>query len=830
MHRSIGILVLGLSLFCGFAAAVDAAPQQKPRPYGRGKATLHRTLEPPYHITNESISLAFDFERGAIQATTMIDVTPKDPKTTTLPFDSVGLTYNYVAINGIAAAFKTDADHLYVTLPLAIDAAKPFQITTQYVGTPTRGIYFVRPNAAYPNRQSQIWTQGEEEDNRRWFPTWDEPNEKFTTTLSAVVPADWTVISNGVLETTIKSPDDAFMTYTWREARPHSAYLTSFVAGPYVKTHDSLGTLDVDYYTSAADAPLARQCFGRTPEMIAFFQTITKTPYPWEKYAQTTVSEFTAGGMENVSATTQTQFAIHPAAYDVTTPCDGLVSHELAHQWFGDDVTASDWPNIWINEGFATYFQELWTEHHFGKDRFDYERKHAQDTYFTETQRYWRPIVEYRYGTAHDAFDASGYPRPGQTLHMLRELLGDTAFFTAIHDYLAAYQFKNADTRQFEAVVEKSTKTDLKWFFDEWFYQPSFPQYTVGYRYSATTRQLTVNIAQKNHAGVVFHMPVTIEADDASGTTISKSFAINRRNETVVLEGVPSQPQLVLFDPGQQIIRKLTMKKTIAELAFQAAKARSVPDRLWAIDRLGESAPSERGAARVAVRAALADPFYGVRVDALGAIAALDDADGITAALHDADPRVKIAAAEAVAKLKSKPAALIAALEVQASDANGLVAGAAFSGIGNAGGAAAYDRLIAALERTSDHDAIAIGAVAGLAALGDMRALATIEARAAYGQPERLRTAAIVAIGKIGRKAPARVLPTLLKFAQNDPYFRARSSAVKAIGELGLASALEPLAAIEATDREISVTNAAYDAIADITDSLKAKPKKATMP
>jgi len=817
-------LVVLVVLAVGSASA-QTAPNQKPRPYGRGKATLHRTVAPPYHITNESISLAFDFEAGTIQATTIIDVKPKDANIATLPFDSIGLTYNFVAVNGVGVRYKTDADHLYVTLPTPVDPTKTVQITTQYVGKPTRGIYFVRPNAAYPNRQQQIWTQGEEEDNRRWFPTWDEPNEKFTTSVSAVVPAEWTVISNGTLENTIKSPDEKFMTYIWREARPHSAYLTSFVAGPYVKTHDSLGALDVDYYTSAADAPLAMQCFGRTPEMIAFFADITKTPYPWEKYAQTTVSEFTAGGMENVSATTQTQFAIHPADYELMSPCDGLVSHELAHQWFGDDVTTPDWPNIWINEGFATYFQELWSEHHFGRDRFDYERKHAQDAYFAETKRYWRPIVEYTYGSAHDTFDASGYPRPAQVLDMLGYVLGDRAFFKAIHDYLAERQYTNVDTRQFEASVEKSSKTDLKWFFDEWFYQPSYPAYTVAQKYEAAAKRLTLDIRQNNHGGVLFRMPVVVEAYDTNGAMLdSKSFSFDRANQSVTIENLRERPALVLFDPGQRILRKLTMNKTIDELEFQATKAANVADRLWALDRLGERTGAERTAARAAARSAQHDAFYGVRVDALDALGALDDAEGIRTALSDADPRVKIAAAEAVAKLKVKPANLGETLVGLTDDANGMVAGAALRGLGSFGGNAAYPRLIAALDQPSRLDARAIGALSGLGELGDARAIDVVRTRTEYGQPERLRTAAIAALGKLGKKNPALVVPTLLALAQNDPYFRARSSAVAALGKLGQRSTLEPLAKIQSNDSEVGVSNAAYDAISDINDTLATKP------
>ena len=829
MQQTLHALLAVVLLLQAGTGALAAPPRIHARPYGRGAATYHPTVDPPYQLGNQKIRLAFNVDKGLVFGETTTTLTVKRDGLSVLPFDSVALHYNRVVLDGDAAAYNVARDKLLVKLSSPARAGQTFTLVTSYWTHPARGIYFIRPDRAYPRMQPEIWSQGEMEDNRRWFPTWDEPNNKETTEIIATVPRDWTVIANGLLVSVERTNRDS--TWDWRETRPHSTYLTAFSAGPYVRVRDSLGALPVDYYVSSQDARLARLCFGRTPQMIAFFQSKIGIAFPWEKYAQTAVQRFTAGGMENASATTETQSAIHPAQYEPERPCDGLVSHELSHQWWGDDVTTPDWPNIWINEGFATYFEELWAEHHFGKERFDYERYHAQEAYFRETRRYWRPIVDFKYALAADSFDASGYDRPGQVLHMLRYLLGDNAFWKALHEYLQAYQFRNADTRQFEAAVEQSSGKNLRWFFNQWFYAASYPHYYVKQHYAAATHMDLLDVRQKNHGGVEFAMPVDIQVWDGAHPRTVRAL-IGGPYQRISIAGVGRPPSMVLFDPGQNILRKLDFQKSAGELAYQAQHAPLVPDRLWALDQLAHVPKGDVAAARGAVRSvALHDSFYGVRSDAMGAAAALDDANTLRLALRDPDSRVQIAAALAVGDLKhAGDTALITALRSLTRSSEHMVAAAAYTGLGATKASGSFALLAQALQTPSFGDVIARGAVKGLAAGGDLRAIPLIESHARYGIMDVARPDAIDALGVIGQKRPELVLAFLEKLARDDQFFRARRAAVQALGGLGSARALPTLRYVQAHDNEEGVRSAAWDATADIRDSLKAHKRVKAAP
>ncbi len=801
-----------------------APPPIHPRPYGRGKAYYHQTALAPYAFANTILRLSFDFSRGIVDGDATDVVTPKRAGLREVSFNSVGLRYTSVTINGAAAAYHVAGDHLYVDLPQGARPTEAFAIEARYTARPTRGIYFIRPDRFYPGMQPEIWSQGETEDNRRWFPTWDEPNQKTPVEQIITVPASWTVIANGHLKSQASLGTSS--TWDWIEPSPISTYLIAFTAGPYVKFHTVRNRrgqdLPVDFFSSPADAKWAPLCFGRTHEMVAFFESIIGVPFPWEKYDQTAVERFTAGGMENASATTQTELAIHPPQYDLEQPCDELVSHELAHQWWGDDVTTSDWPNIWLNEGFATYFEELWTQHHFGEAQFEYERWHAQQEYFDETKRYWRPIVDYVYATADDSFDASGYPRPGEVLHMLRYMLGDQRFFGALRDYLNEYAHKNADTGTFFASINGSLGRNLDWFKQEWFYRAAYPHFFVSERYSRRSHALILDVRQRNHDGKPFRMPVNVAV--YYGTTFrTMGFTADSNHQAVWIAGISSTPKMVLFDPNDNILRKLDDRKPMAELGYQALHAPYVADRLWALEQLGNARGRDKAMARSLVREAiLFDPFYGVRVDALDAAASLDDAQAIDAALRGRDPRVVIAAGDEVENLQTpSDRALIADLRRLSASSNVLIAGAALRGLGATKAHAAYALLVDGLRRHAFREPIARGALLGLASYGDLRAVPLLEAHAAYGVPDAERPDAITALGMLGKRKPALVESFLIRLAQHDPYFRARTAAVRALGRLGASSAIPALQQIEANDTESGVQATAWDAIANIKDSVR---------
>ncbi|HEY8313188.1 MAG TPA: M1 family aminopeptidase [Candidatus Baltobacteraceae bacterium] len=829
MKSSVRVCATAALLLTFASAAIAAPPKTHPRPYGRGKAFYHKTEVAPYRFAGTKLAVSFDFARGVVRGTATETIYPKTDGLQTIRLDSQGLRYSAVTVNGVPAKYRVRNDSLYVDLARPAKATDKLTIVATYSATPTRGLYFIRPDKYYPHMQPEIWSQGEQEDNRRWFPTWDEPNDKTPVEQVITVQKGWTVTANGHLRS--HTTDGATTTWDWIEPAPISTYLIAFTAGPYVKFHTQTGDTPVDYFVSQADAKWAPLCFGRTKDMVAYFQKIIGVHYPWEKYDQTTVERFTAGGMENASATTQTEFAIHPPQYDLEQPCDGLVSHELAHQWWGDDVTTPDWANIWINEGYATYFADLWAEHHFGEARFQYQRYNEQQDYFGETKRYWRPIVDYVYASSGDSFDASGYPRPGAVLHMLRYMEGDARFFKALHDYLLAYQHKNADTHQFFEAIDASLGTNLSWFENEWFFRSAYPHFFIKQHYDAAAKSLTLDVTQKSHDGRPFRMPVDIAVYMGSHEKTTR-FVADALHQNVRITGVTAKPSMVLFDPNDNILRKLDYAKSVDDLGYQALHAPYVGDRLWALDQLGNQKKGNRAKARAYVRQAVTgDSFYGVRADALDAAASLDDAQTVRAALHDKDPRVVIAAGQEVENLdNAKDASLASDLESLARSSNPLIAGAALRGLGATKARGAYSLLIAGLDRHSFREPIARGALAGLASYGNRKAIPLIEAHAAYGIDESERPDAIAALGKIAKSHPGLVLGYLTRIAQHDRYYRARGAAVRAIGKLGDPAAIAALQQIEKSDTEESVQNAAWDAIHDIQDNAKAKKTKRKPP
>ncbi|HKU66325.1 MAG TPA: M1 family aminopeptidase [Candidatus Baltobacteraceae bacterium] len=816
------VVALGVALL---ALVTSVAPTPQPRPFGMGHVWFHPTAFAPYRFENTILRVHFDFARGIVYGDETAIVHAKRSGVRILPFNTLGIHYRRVTVNGEPASYTFDAKHQLINVRLPQPAAADARLSVEftYWTQPARGVYFIRPDKGYPDVTPEIWSQGEMIDNRRWFPTWDEPNEKTPSELIVTVPHGWTVVANGTLR--VHTRDGSNDVWDWDSPHPKSTYLIAFAAGPLSEHHTALGTLPVDSYVQPRYANLNALCFGDTKDIVGYFQHLLNVPFPWAKYDQTTAERFTYGGMENASATIQTDRALHPAIENLESPCDGLVAHELAHQWFGDDASLEDWANTWLNEGYATYFEELWSEKHFGEAQFEYERYDAQQEYFKETNDYYRPIVDYVYNDPLNLFDASGYPRPGQVLHMLRYMYGDARFFGALHDYLIAYQYRNATTPQFFAVMDKSLGTDLTWFEREWFYRAAYPHYYVTQTYDAAHRALRLDVRQKNHDGKPFRMPVVIEAY-FNGYARRVQPIIERNRQIVTIAGVTSKPQMVLFDPDNNVLRKLTFRKSVADLAYQSVHAAHVGDREWALEQLSDFAKRksrrERAQARAAVdRMTRSDPFYGVRADAVAVSATFGDSAAVLAALRDADKRVRLAAEDASGDLKHPGSQLLAALRVMTSDPDPNVAGGAFAALGALKAPDAYALLASAVRRPSFRETIASGALRGLGALGDMRAFGFIEARTAYGTPEYERGAAVAALAKLAAhaKKPQLALGTLLQIVQRDPNISTRIAAAKALGTLGDPAAIPVLRRVQDGDSQQAVQRNAWNAILTIEDT-----------
>ena len=629
------------------------------------------------------------------------------------------------------------------------------------------GLRFIKPTAEDPKRPKQIWSQGESEYNHFWFPVYDHPNDFFTSELIATVEKPLQVVSNGKLLDT-KDNLDGTRTFHWKIEQPHASYLSSIIVGEYtpiISDYQGIPIITNVYPTELAEGKVTA---ARLPEMVKFFSEKTGVKYPYAKYAQTTVRDF-GGGMENISATTQTDNMIHDARTELDQTSDGLQSHELAHQWFGDYLTCRSWSDIWLNESFATYFQAMWDENKLGADDFLYsDVKSNQDAYFnTWKQGNRRPIVTKNYANPDAVFDTYAYPRGGAVLHMLRKTLGEDNWWRAINYYLRKYANQPVETEQFRIAIEESTGQGMDWFFDEWLYRMGHPIFRVTQNYDPSTKALKLTVEQLQTVDpesqfpqvTMFQMPVEIEIGTASGTRLEHVQILPQKEQSFAFSS-DSTPLLVNFDYRGTLIKELQFEKTTEDLVYQLKKDDDVLGRVWALKQLSERVKNAATAQKEQVASILAtavtgDRFWGVRLEAATALSNVLESggrDALIAATRDRDARVR---ARAITSLASSKDPSLANLYRQLlNDQSYGVIRAAASGLGETKTPEAYEVLTKLLEISSWRDNIKMSALSGLRGLQDKRALDIAFRYAEKGNLPGVRAAALRLMGSVGKGDP----------------------------------------------------------------------------
>src|SRR6266404_2844800 len=446
----LGSLLIAVFLFTAQAGADE--------PYARSK---------DYDLQHSKIALAFDVEHKKVIGDVTHTLAVLKDGTSRLVFDSVGLTIQSVMLNKAASKFTVSATELIVPLASAAKKGDKFEVQIKYEGKTSKGAYFILPDKDYPDRPKQIRTQGESEDTRYYLPTYDYPNDRLTTETILTVPASWITVSNGKL-ISVSDAGEGLKTWYWKESVPSSTYLITVVAGEFDEVKDTWRGIPVTYYAPKGRGDRLPINYGRTPAMMELFSKTFGVDYPWEKYAQVMADDFVAGGMENSSATTNSSTSlVHPKlAPEYFTGQDDLISHELGHQWFGDLVTIKDWGDIWLNEGFATFLEAVWTEAHFGKDQADYERWNNAREWFESSNLWNKPIVRHDFDDASE-FDGNAYNKAGWVLYMLRHQIGEDAFYRGLKRYLEVNRGKNVVTSDLSKAVEEATHTNVDQFFSQ---------------------------------------------------------------------------------------------------------------------------------------------------------------------------------------------------------------------------------------------------------------------------------------------------------------------------------------------------------------------------
>jgi aminopeptidase N len=771
----------------------------------------------------------FDHMRLEIDIPDMND--PRASVVETLTFSAIGAPVGALTLNAEMLEIEAvermgegtvrwshDGSALAVAFDPPLAPGVPGGLVIRYAFIdPVDGLTWTPEDPAWPGRPAQIHTQGQPDTNRYWFVSHDFPNDRMTTELVVTVPEGYTVSGNGRLveETTA----DGRTAFAWLQDKAHVSYLVSLIVGKFAVVDVTDGDLPMPVYVPDMWADRVEPTYGNTAAMVRVFEERFDEPYPWDRYAQLVVWNFMAGGMENTSATTMYDTAVLDEIALEDADLDGLIAHELGHQWFGDLVTCNSWEHIWLNEGFATYTECLWFEERDGHDRgylvdvYNNMRGLARrDAVNPDDADGWmRPgMVSNLYESPNDVFGrlSNAYPKGASTLHMLRAMLGDEVFFRGLQAYLDRYKQDTVETADFRQVMEEVSGRSLERFFAQWTERPGTPQTTIRAEWNEGAGELLLTVEQTQRIDAMlpafaFTLPVTIVGADGRITEVALEVGERRHEQRVALA---ADPAMVVVDPNLHVLMHATVQQPAARWRAQLADGPTTPSRIDAAAAL-EGHPSD--ATRDALVATVADTeeFHQVRSRAATALGSLGEADAL-ADLYEAgidDARVRRGIVSGLAAARGDRALALLRQIAQDRGETYAVQGEALEGLGAIGDESDLPLLIAALGVESQHDQVRRSALAALADLGEPAALDDAIEYTRFGHLARTRPAAISAVATLAEtdeqkaRAAAALIPIL-----RDREVRARSAAGAALARIGHESALDELRRLARSDRSES--------------------------
>ncbi len=517
-----------------------------------------------YDVQHYVLRVSFDHAKRTVFGDTTVRLKPLAANFREAELDAAALKFTSITLDGSDAPlkFRTAGSKVIVTLDRAYGPDDVIALRFKYSAQPKKGVYFVnsRTEDGRKFHSDQIWTQGEPEEAHHWFPAFDFPSDKATTEQIITVPAKMTVIGNGHLVSKKENEADGTATWHYRMDIPHPTYLVSFVVGEYVKLEDKYRDIPLGYYMYPGTEFVAPRAYGKSKHMLEVMEKLTAVDYPFNKYDQTIVANFQFGGMENITATTMADSEIFFANIDfLRGNVEDLVAHEIAHSWFGNNVTMKNWAELWLNEGFATFLEAAIRERL--NSREDYLRKINNDveTYLADhaTNRRQFGLFNETAGDIDKLFDrpAITYSKGGVVIHQLREQIGEEAFWKAMNLYLTRHRFDVVETTDLIKAIKDSSGQDLQWFFDQWVYGTGHPVLTVSHRYNTSAKaiEITVNQTQRSDrlTPAAFRLPMEVAIQSGDVTRIEK-IEITKRTETFRIPA-DAAPTAITLDPNQKI-------------------------------------------------------------------------------------------------------------------------------------------------------------------------------------------------------------------------------------------------------------------------------------
>jgi aminopeptidase N len=807
-------------------------------------AKPHYNPNKPGQVEHIFLDLVLDIPQQSLMGICTITLKPIRKGIRTLVLDAVDLLIESVIIDNISQPFNYDGKELHIEL-IKITEEEPIQLGIAYsVKQPQRGIYFISPDKNYPNKPTQVWTQGEDEDSRFWFPCFDYPGQLATSEIKVRIPQQFMAISNGELVAIEQVGEEKI--YHWSQKQVHPTYLMTLAVGDFAELKDQWKNIPVTYYVEKGREEDGQRSMGKTPRMMEFLSEKYGYEYPYPKYAQVCVDDFIFGGMENTSTTLLTDRCLldDRAALD-NRNTESLVLHELAHQWFGDLVVIKHWSHAWIKEGMATYAEVLWTEHEYGKDDAAYYLLGQARNYLAEdSSRYRRPIVTNVYREAIELYDRHLYEKGGCVYHMIRSILGDEYFDKAIHAFVRDNAHQTVETLDLLRAIEKATGFNLLFLFDRYVFRGGHPDFKIAYSWDGDSNlaQLTITQtqAQDNSNGsnselFDLKIPIAFGYVGANGYSQSqKTFTLRiHQKEQSFYFPLDRKPDFVSFDVDNNFLKTVALEYPNPELKAQLKYDSDPISRIYAAISLGKKGGLE--AVNALFEALTQDPFWGVRVEVAKQLATIkldQAATALIAGLQDKNSKVRRAVVESLSEFKTIESYQAIKQVLESGDASYYTEASAARSLGGmvSGNLKNKQEEIIALlkkvleERSGWNEVVRSGAIGGLSQMKTNAIAANIiQKYAQIGVPQALRLASIRALGAVSiGQTPDRleVILEQLEAISRETFFLTQVSVSAALGQMQTAKAIGILSGLAEQTPDGRVRRMAEEAIKKVQKNI----------
>ena len=802
-------------------------------------AKPHYNPDRPGQVNHIFLDLDLDIPNQSFTGTCTITITPVRKGIEELTLDAVDLNITSVSIAQESQPFDYDSERLQINL-VQPTAEEPIEIAIAYsVDHPQRGIYFIQPDEHYPDKPTQVWTQGEDEDSRFWFPCFDYPGQLATSEIKVKVPSQYMAISNGELVSVEEAT--ASKIYHWHQKQVHPTYLMTLAVGDFAELKDTWRDIPVTYYVEKGKEVSAKISMGKTPRMVEYLSDKYGYDYPFPKYAQVCVGDFIFGGMENTSTTLLTDRCLldERAAID-NRNTESLVLHELAHQWFGDLVVIKHWSHAWIKEGMASYAEVLWTEEEYGQDDAAYYLLGEARSYLAEdSSRYRRPIVTNIYREAIELYDRHLYEKGACVYHMIRGILGDQLFDKAIQTFVNDNAHQTVETIDLLRAIDKATGYNLAGLFDQYVFRGGHPDYKVAYSWDNDSKLAKLTITQTqakdDNTGSdskLFDLKIPIAFGYIDGVRREMSLRIHQQKQTFYFP-LEKKPDFISFDVNNYTLKTVKLEYPVTQLKNQLKYDPDVISRIYAAKALGKKGGLE--VVKALASALEEDTFWGVRVEAaktLGNIKLNQAETALSTALQDKDARVRRAVINALSNFKTESSYQQIKQCLETGDASYYVEASAARCLGGMVSGNLKNEQTATINllqnilktRAGWNETVRSGAIAGLSQMTtSAKAVDIIIEYSKPGIPQALRLAAIRSLGAISTGQTPETIEIILEqldALSGESFFLTQVSVSSALGQMQTPKAIGILQNLSAQTPDGRVKRRADEAITKVQKNI----------